>query len=146
MDRFEVGFNVDVNDEWPPVGVEFLWLAISSNGYQVLTAPFFLKDLSVGDILTIDLEQKGGQRFALSWSHLEKSSRSTVGVMIDEGVKIDDFLVAIEEAGGRISHLEQFNIYCLDLPQDFDMKPIDDMEEELGDSIEIIYPSFRIAE
>jgi hypothetical protein len=65
MDRFEVGFNVDVNDEWPPVGVEFLWLAISSNGYQVLTAPFFLKDLSVGDILTIDLEQKGGQRFAL---------------------------------------------------------------------------------
>ena len=35
MDRFEVGFNVDVNDEWPPVGVEFLWLAISSNGYQV---------------------------------------------------------------------------------------------------------------
>ena len=105
MDRFEVGFNVDVNDEWPPVGVEFLWLAISSNGYQVLTAPFFLKDLSVGDILTIDLEQKGGQRFALRWSHLEKSSRSTVGVMVDEGVKIDDFLVAIEEAGGRVSHL-----------------------------------------
>lgn len=143
MNEFEIGFNVLTEDKWPPVGVEFLWFCPVFGGFEVLNQPFFLKDISVEDVLSIDMEKKGGQFFCLEWKHIKKSSRSTVCFRLFEDVAIDVYLQKIKTMGGRVAALLKYDVYSLDLPWGFDMSIIDEMDDALGEAVEIIYPSYR---
>jgi hypothetical protein len=70
-------FRLEADDDgWSPVGVECI-PAIEHEGgvYEVMVPPLFLKDIAVGDQITVNLDD---ENCVTAWTHKSRFSRSTI--------------------------------------------------------------------
>lgn len=142
-DRIELSFDLKANDDWPPVPKECLILSRNSTGCRVEVAPFFRGGISVGDTLQIIEDGHGN---VLSWTHVEKSSRSTVWVMFLGEYSYADEMHSIQELGCNVEELKSFRYISIDVPEASLLEKVDACLEHLNEKqVAIAYPSLREA-
>ncbi len=105
-------FELDVEDEWPPVSAESLWFEKTARGYQLKTIPFFMEGVAYDDIL--DLEIIDGVHGNLK-SVKHSSGNSTIWAYFREGVNERAVLsrlhdIGIENEGGALTGYFAINL------------------------------------
>ena len=86
-------FRLSIEDDWPPVSVEYLPCAAVMGGYRVSNPPLFFKNMSVGDIIdiTVDVDV-----IVDSWKHVVISNRTTIWMMnLKVNVDINEVLLSL---------------------------------------------------
>jgi hypothetical protein len=135
-------FPLDVEDEWPPVGSESLPFEQLAKGYKCLSAPLFVKDISVGDVLDVETDRDG---FVSFWTHLERSNRSTVWLLRLQGdPPIELCLQSLRSLGCNTTGVDSFGCYSIDVPPSLKMSDADQILDELDpELVAIAFPSLR---
>ena len=112
----------EVQSGWPPVGAESLPVQKVAYGFRIQTPPFFVKDISVGDIVRCEFDDEG---YASNLVFIERSRRSTVWVAPR---KLPEWPLAKAEllqAGCDIENLNQFGIAAIDVPEHVSLSRLD---------------------
>jgi hypothetical protein len=138
-------FSLEVEDEWPPVGSESLPFEKVSRGYKCLSVPLFVRELSVGDVIAINQDEDG---FVNSWSHLQKSERSTIWLLrLQDDPPIKTCLNALRSLQCNTTGVDSFGCYAVDVPPSLPMSDVDGVLEMLdSDLVAIAFPSMRHVE
>jgi hypothetical protein len=59
-DHQRMEFRLEIEENWPPVSTETLWVeSVGAGSYKIDNAPFFVKNIAVGDI--VDGERTNGE-------------------------------------------------------------------------------------
>lgn len=141
MTATELMFRLDVEDDWPPVAKECLVCTNSELGYRIEVPPFFVKELSVGDVITVDRDESGD---VVAWSYVDRSKRSTVWIMVFGDYSVDNVLACLKSLGCNIEELKQYQYFAVDVPEDCSVESLDKCLDVLdGDRSAVAYPSFR---
>ncbi|HTF94531.1 MAG TPA: DUF4265 domain-containing protein [Cellvibrio sp.] len=138
----ELLFILDVEDNWPPVSVEGLHCKNVGGSYQIKTAPLFVKNISVNDVISVTFDRSGK---VSSWQHVEKSKRSIVWLLRTKNTQcIDDVLRGLRALSCNTVQLPQYGSYSIDIPEDLAIHKVDECLERLNvDCVAIAYSSFR---
>ncbi|MFM1975433.1 MAG: hypothetical protein RL145_279 [Pseudomonadota bacterium] len=135
-------FPLDVDDEWPPFGSESLPFEEVGDKYRCLSAPLFVKDLSVGDIIKCEIGPNG---FLNSWRHCHRSNRSVIWLLRQkENDKVQPILQLLRQLGCNTAGLDELGSYAIDVPETVEITEIDKVLEELDqNTVAIAFPSMR---
>lgn len=138
----ELKFALLVEDNWPPVSVEVLHGTLIENGFRIEDPPFFVKNMSVGDVISIDKDDFGN---IVNWQHISESGNTTIWLMQNEEFEELDLIMSkLRLLGCHTVRLQQFDYYAVDVPASCEMKNVDAILEGLEESkISIAFPSFR---
>src|SRR3569623_1501616 len=121
--RAELTFRLAVEGEWPPVGVEALPCSLVEAGYRIEDAPLFIIDLSVGDVISVKLDEDG---YVSSWEHVEKSTRTTIWLLrIGDADNIDGVLKDLRALCCNTVRLSQHGRYAIDVPAECAIADVD---------------------
>ena len=74
----ELHYNLNVIEDWPPVSIESILCTKILEGYRLESPPLFVKGLSVGDIISVELDSVNNIK---SWKILAHSSRTTIWIL-----------------------------------------------------------------
>lgn len=137
-----LSFILDVRDGWPPVGSESIAFDEVGDGYKVLVAPLFVKDISVGDVISPSFEDDG---FIKKWQHKSRSGRSVIWLLrIADSNEIDSCLSDVRKLGCNTAGVDDFGCYNIDVPENVPIKSVDEILLRLNDrEVAVAYPSFR---
>jgi len=140
-----LAFDLDVEDGWPPVAVECLPFRVAHEGQVALVPPFFMKDLSVGDVLEVTLD---ADRRVQSWLHVARSERTTIWLLrLQPSDTINVVLAQLRALDCNTSALEQAGVYAIDVPESVPIAAVDTVLDRLdSDSVAVAFPSMRHAE
>jgi hypothetical protein len=135
-------FPLHVEDDWPPVGSESLPFRKVRDGYELLTPPLFVYNLSVGDVINI-LEDGNG--FVVEWSHLSKSARSVIWLLrLSEKAGIDIYLDELRQIGCNTTGISDFGCYSIDVPESVTIADVDAVLNNIDTmAIAVAFPSLR---
>lgn len=138
----EIHFNLDIEDEWPPVGQEGLVFIKKGDLYVLYKPPLFVKNLSIGDLLEIDI---GEFNFAENYQVIEKSGNSTVWLArIADCNSLKDIFDDLKQLHCHVVELPQLGCYSIAVPFNTKISDIDKCLSQLNpNQIAIAYPSFR---
>lgn len=142
-EQVSLTFALDVEDDWPPVASECLPFARVDDGYRLLVAPLFVKDLSVGDVLACTFV--GETHEVQSWRHVAKSDRSTYWLLghVDNEA-LPDGLARLRALGCNTASGEQLGVHSVDVPADIDIEAVDEILDELEEAgVPVACPSDR---
>ena len=136
-------FALDVEDGWPPAGVECLPFRVTHEGYIALAPPLFVKDVSVGDVIDVTRDDTNGLVF--SWRHVEKSERTTTWLLrLKSPDMITAVLPALQELGCKTVGFEPAGAYSVDVPESVPIAAVDAVLEQLDSaSVAVAFPSMR---
>lgn len=143
IDKLELHFPLEVEDEWPPVSLEGVLVTyVGTSQYRIETPPLFVKGLSVGDVINAIIDSKENIK---SWQHVIHSGHSTIWLhRLDEPSEIKRVLEKLEEYGCQAIRLPQAGCYSVDVPESLDIKIVDEVLGTLdSDKVAVAYPSFR---
>lgn len=141
MPKNELIFNLTVEDGWPPVAAECLVCTQLASGYRIEVPPFFVGDLSVGDIISVDQDDFG---VVISWTPVMRSRRSTLWLKLAIGCRADDVVARLMGLGCNIEELQQFGYFSIDVPESVSIAEIDGiLESIMSQNAAIAYPSLR---
>jgi Domain of unknown function (DUF4265) len=109
-----MAFDLEVEDDWPPVSVETVWVKVAEGGkFRIDSIPFFVTGIAVGDLVEGDTDQENVLRFARK---IEGSGHSTIQVI----VIADDAASAVKEeikrAGCPIEGSPWPSLFSIDVP------------------------------
>lgn len=138
--RSQLLFVLEVEDGWPSVAKERLPCTVVKGGYRVEAAPFFIKGLSVGDMLAV---QRNGPGEVIAWRHVRKSRRSTVWIGITGDNSVEDALERLKRLKCNIEHFTQYRYYAADVPEERPMASLDERLDSLEKRAYVAFPSFR---
>lgn len=134
-------FRLEVVEGWPPVAAECLPCKKDKEKYRILSPPFFIKDLSVGDVIEIT-ETDQDQVYA--WKHVAKSGRSTVWVMLLGSSNIEDRISQLKELGCNVERLLDRSLLSIDIPEAVRREVVDLCLSSLNpEEVAVAYPSWR---
>lgn len=135
-------FRLDVEDEWPPVGVESLPFRKADPGFEALVAPLFVKNLSVGDVIDVQLDEEG---LVDSWRHLATSAHTTIWLLrLKKTTAIDEALTELRALGCNSVGLDSSGCYAVDVPPAVAISDVDLILSELDETaVATAYPSMR---
>jgi Domain of unknown function (DUF4265) len=135
-------FKLNIESDWPPVGSESVPFEKLKNGFRCLSAPLFVYDLSVGDIIEITESQ---EEFVYSWSHLRRSKHTTVWLLrLFDNPPIEMCLQSLRTLQCNTTSLEEFGCYAIDVPPDLSIFDVDRVLDQLSsDLVAIAFPSMR---
>ena len=136
-----IEFPLDCEDDWPPVSLECLPFRPVPGGYALLAPPMFVKDLSIDDILEIDL---AGRR-ATAWRHRSRSGHTTMWMMeLRTTGALDAIMVRLRELGCHPVHLPACGTYSVDIPSTIPITAVDAILADLDpDTVAVAFPSMR---
>lgn len=137
-----LSFVLDVDDDWPPVSIESIPCKVVDDGYQVQAAPLFVKNISVDDVIEVNLDSFG---YVDSWNCIKQSENSTIWILrLAEENRIESTLENLRGLGCNTVRLPQYGIYSVDVPGNVGIAEIDKCLAELDpECVAIAYPSFR---
>ena len=116
MSFLTFSFNLDVVEGWPPVAVEGLVFTNAGvNCYALEVSPFFIKDLSVGDVLNIETSADG---FVSKWTHEFKSLRSTIWIMDWGDPNLEMVVAHLLSKKCNVERFKQYKYLSLDIPSE----------------------------
>ena len=138
-------FALDVEDDWPPVAVEVLPFRVGAEGYQVLVAPLFVKDLSVGDVIVATLDSENGVE---SWEHVSRSARTTIWLLkLRQPNGVDEVLADLRNLGCNSVGLDAAGCYAVDVPEAVPIATVDSILATLdSEAAAVVFPSMRHSE
>lgn len=136
-----LSFPLEDEDGWPPVSVECLPFRKVGDDYEVLDAPLFIKDMSVGDILSVTLEAD----LVSAWRHVKRSDRSTFWLgRLQTTDQIDIVLGELRELGCNTAGGPALGTYAIDVPGTVEIGLVDNILDKLDrETVAIAYPSMR---
>lgn len=136
-------FPLDVEDGWPPVATESLPFHKVVDGYVAMVPPLFVKNLSVDDI--IDLQVEHGSGLVRSWHHVKKSGRTTVWLLrLRRTNTIDTVLAELRRLRCNTSGLDDAGAYAVDVPESVPISSVDAALAHLdSDCVATAFPSMR---
>ncbi|NEA75040.1 DUF4265 domain-containing protein [Streptomyces sp. So13.3] len=116
--RVQVTYQLEQNDEWPPVGSERLWaIRLSPNLVRIESAPWFVQDISLGDIVRTTTDPNDELRAVekISWS-----GNCTVRVIPFQSGPLAGSLQAVLEKFSPLDvygeGIEKFGMVALTIP------------------------------
>jgi hypothetical protein len=137
-----LNFNLNVEDGWPPVAIESIPFKKVKLGYKVLGAPLFIKNLSVGDVISA---KTIGRNSVESWVHMHYSKHTTIWLLrLSEPNQINIVLEKLRALGCNTTALANLGCFAVDVPEGISLKIVDSALEALDeDSVAIAFPSMR---
>ena len=140
----ELNFQLNVDDGWPPVSVEGVPCSPVAGGFRVEAPPLFVKNLSVGDVISAAPDAEGR---VWEWAHVSKSTRTTIWVgrlKQSAQLHIENLLHSLRTLGCYSSGNEVLGCYAVDVPSTCAIENVDKLTERADQKgIAIAYPSFR---
>lgn len=135
-------FPLVVDDGWPPFGSESLPFEKVGDQYRCLSAPLFVKDLSVGDIIGCEFGPNG---FLNNWWHCHRSNRSVVWLLRQSRNDIvQPVLQLLRQSGCNTAGLDELGCYTIDVPENVEISEIDKVLEALDpNTVAIAFSSMR---
>lgn len=136
-------FLLDVDDDgWPPVSSEnLLAKQICDEKYEILVAPFFIQNLSAGDVIRVEFDEDG---VVQNWKIKVESKRSTVWVLCNDFSQIDFTLERLKKHGCNVERLKQFGLIVLDVPEIINSELLEQCLSEIeSKGANVACPSFR---
>lgn len=135
-------FPLEVVDGWPPVGVESLPFKTTTEGYQALASPLFVKDLSVGDVIDPRLDD---ENMVHAWSHVSRSDRTTIWLLrLKQSNGIDAALAELRKLGCNSVGFAAGGSYSVDVPGAVSIEGVDAILAKLdSDAVAVAFPSMR---
>ena len=134
-------FVLDVDDGWPPVAKECMTCTDSGSGYRIEVPPLFIKNLSVGDIISVERNEDNE---VVAWSHVEKSMRSTVWIMVSGSHSIDDGIDCLKKLECNVAEFEPYHYFAIDVPAECPVERLDECLDALDkEKVSLAFPSFR---
>ena len=135
-------FSLDVEDGWPPVAVESLPFRAQHDGYELLTVPLFVKELSVGDVIAV-VELTND--LVAAWRHVHRSTNTTIWLLrLRPTNQIKTVLAEVRELGCNTSTFEPGGSFAIDLPASIPVQAVDELLSRLdSEAVAVAYPSFR---
>jgi hypothetical protein len=101
-----------LDDPAAPVNVEFLWSEDRGDGtYRVLSPPYYVTDVAVGDVIEVTLEPE--VHFVRV---LAESGHSILRVFLESGSSPDLFFTGLRELGAMDSPTERPDYFVIDIP------------------------------
>ena len=109
-----MAFALEVEDSWPPVSVETLWVTEAGEGkFRIDSIPFFVPDIAIGDLVAGEMDHENVLQFSRK---LEEGGHSTIHAILTD----DDTGPAIKEelkrAGCRIENSPWPSLFSIDVP------------------------------
>jgi hypothetical protein len=138
----KLGFELDVQDGWPPFEVEHLWAEQTDAGYVVKSVPFFVKDMALDDTISASI---GEYNYVKDWHLLEKSGNSTLWIIKNSET---DILDKLEGAGCHVEGGAMPELYSVNVPKALDFGVIEALisPNTANGSIDVAYPAVRHAD
>jgi Domain of unknown function (DUF4265) len=134
-------FRLEVADGWPPVGAECLPCVSAAGGSMISAPPLFVRDLSVGDVIAITVEDQGQ---ILSWEHVSRSDHSTVWILTFGETSIAAPLECLLGLGCNVASLPAWSLSSIDVPPSVAAGLLDGLFSEFPESaVAVVYPSWR---
>ncbi|MFE7380597.1 DUF4265 domain-containing protein [Streptomyces zhihengii] len=117
-EHVKVLFRLEVEDDWPPVGVESLWAIDRGNEtVEVANTPFFVRGVAIGDIVETHTDAEGAR---WAGSVVRPSSNCTIRLIVlrDGGSAAarQSAINVFHELGAGGEGIEQFRMVSLDIP------------------------------
>ena len=141
LPQFELKFRLTVDDGWPPVGFEVLPVDTEGEMHTILVPPFFLKGLSVDDVIKCTFDSEG---YVENWAHVYKSNRSTFWVHFKSLVEWEAAKQHLLDLGCNIETYNAYKHSAIDVPS---LLPWERVDEILGPVIAaggfVVAPSLR---
>ena len=135
-------FTLDANDGWPPVAREGFECRKRDDGvYEVLAPPLFVPNLSVGDVISVEVDEEG---YVRGWLHVAKSANSTVWLMELEAETVTPLLECLKSLRCEIVSFTEFHYYSVNIPADCSEDALDCCLGLVDDTqVAKAFPSFR---
>lgn len=136
-------FDLEVSDNWPPVDAESLWLEKADAGYIIRTIPYFIRNISLGDI--VEIEQLDNARAKLI-RIVEQSENSTIWLYFkSQFERVDEVLTKLSAAGIVYEGGGIAGYYALTLYPDIPLRTFDSIiiPYESSGWVEIVYGAMR---
>jgi hypothetical protein len=122
---------MEVDDGWPPVGVESLWAIDQGDGtVQLANTPWFAQGIASGDLLRVEVDADG-LRWAVEIAQASGHCTFRLIVLRDGGSEIArrEVLESFHRFGTTGEGIEQFGMVALDVPPDADYGRIRELLE-----------------
>ena len=138
----ELNFALDVEDGWPPVAIECIPYTGTGGGYRIDAAPLFVKNISVGDVISVE---EVSPENVTAWTHVSRSKRTTIWLLrMGEPHDIPNILEELRSLDCNTLQLAQLGCYSVDVPAECPIAKVDACLARLDKSrVAIAYPSFR---
>ena len=136
-------FPLTIEDDWPPVALECLIVRPTALGFEVLEAPLFLPDISVGDVRSVTFDTEG--RVA-DFHHASRAKNTTVWLLhLDrEEATLAPVLSELRSLGCDTVTLESQGCYAVSVPEATSLESIDSILARLDqDAVAVAFPSMR---
>jgi Domain of unknown function (DUF4265) len=105
-----MAFALEVEDSWPSVSVETLWVTEAGEGkFRIDSIPFFVPDIAIGDLVAGEMDHENVLQFSRK---LEEGGHSTIHAILTD----DDTGPAIKEElkrGLRTGPCRVYNLLTL---------------------------------
>jgi hypothetical protein len=132
-------------DGWPPVAVEGLWCEPLNGHYRLQTCPLFVKRLSIGDLLAVELD---AHEEVHEFKVVEPSANTTVWIMFWDESVLENTLEQLRlikcDTTGPLTGME--TSHCsVNVGAHIDMSDVDEILQPLegAEQIAVAYPSYR---
>lgn len=138
----KVAFALDIEGGWPPVATEHVWCEKEGTIYELKNAPFFIKDLALGDKFTAEPDPVNGCIFELTT--VEPSGHSLVWIIDRADLKLEQYKDELLSLGIAFEGFPQFDLYAVDVPASVDRHAVNtlmDRLERLG--FAVAFPVWR---
>ena len=110
----KVAFALDIDGGWPPVATEHVWCEKEGSIYQLKNAPFFIKDLALGDKFSAEPDAVNGCVF--EFTTVESSGHSLVWIIDQAGLKLKQYEDELFNLGLHFEGFPRFDLYAVDVP------------------------------
>ncbi|MGI5140900.1 DUF4265 domain-containing protein [Streptomyces sp. CA-106110] len=125
-EHVKVHFRLEIENDWPPAGVESLWAIDRGNGeVELANTPFFVRGVAIGDIVETSMDDEG-----VRWAGrmVRPSDNCTIRLIVlrDSGSAAarQSVLNAFNKLGAGGEGIEQFRMVSLDIPPEADLGKI----------------------
>lgn len=127
-DMKKVNFHIKQDEDgYPPVKVESVWAkAISGGLYEVDNIPFFTRDATVGDRITVRKDEYGNLWFREA---AERSTHSLIRVVFFDRDCIEDVIKKLREIGCNTERMRPYNLVAVDVPDSVSLEAVQDFLE-----------------
>lgn len=137
----EIYFSLDIDNGWPPVAIECMDCIPVDGGFQIRVPPFFLKNLSVGDVIEVTRDEHAN---VVAWKHKIRSRRSTIWIMLFGSRSIESALDCLKSMQCNIERFVEYKLFSIDIPAECSLDEVDACLAGIeAEDVAIVYPSLR---
>lgn len=124
----KVLFALDIEDGWPPVGAEGVWVENVEGNYQLKNIPFFIPNLALDDVFQAELDPVNEHIF--EYEIIKRSGNSVAWLMNNQRIDIGDFIQKIKSLGCEYESFPKFSLGSINVPESVDIDQLDKVIDE----------------